>query len=238
MDSLLKNILINTKLFTSTTAILTCFLIATLTGCSLSTHAPHSNIANQSSKDLNDQLMTNRMAKQSFDIAPMLSSGSLTIAKKMPSETALSDLPIYGFIPFQVQTGGVASNKPIWLEIDLDDASASLKKGKTDIISSDIKNESSLPVKGIYAVNYMAKSPLWHASEEYFTLRNLPIPAEGDASRLLKGALGEHALFLDSGLILHSGSNTLEEEYQLQLDERVLADIYSQVADGTKVIIK
>ena len=211
-------------------------LLFLTTGCSSVSVTQTSPL--ELSQKFNQQLMSGKIAKQDIAPAPILSSGSLVIAKRMPLETSISELPLYGFIPFQLSTDGVASSKPMWIEIDLDDSEVILKKGKKEIFSTNIKEQASLPVKGIYSVKYRAESPLWHATESYFTNRGLNIPAEGDASRLLKGALGSHAIFLESGLVLHSGEYELEEDYQLRLAPRALADIYQQIDTGTRIVIK
>jgi hypothetical protein len=167
-------------------------------------------------------------------------NGSITIAKKIPEMSPIEELPIYGFIPFQLSIHSHLKERPLWLEIDTASSVMNAKRGPEVIATLELLNNNfSNRQNKIYTVQHKAENPLWYATDEYYTKRGLNIPAEGDAARFLKGALGNYAIFLDDNLTISSGSGyQLEEVNHLQVSERALADLFDQVELDTKIVVK
>lgn len=60
--------------------------------------------------------------------------------------------------------------------------------------------------KGLFRVRRMEKDPLWEAPDWHFVERGLPIPADNDPSRLMRGVMGTTAIYLGDGIAIH-GTN-------------------------------
>jgi hypothetical protein len=91
---------------------------------------------------------------------------------------------------------------------------------------------------GSFKLIHKQRHPLWQAPAEYFTKRNVPVPAEGSSSRLLKGALGDFALFINEKTPIHSGSAWSEDVGGVKLSDSSLAQLYYRVDVGTSVVIE
>ncbi len=60
--------------------------------------------------------------------------------------------------------------------------------------------------KGLFRVRRMEKDPLWEAPDWHFVERGLPIPADNDPRRLMRGVMGATAIYLGDGIAIH-GTN-------------------------------
>jgi len=60
--------------------------------------------------------------------------------------------------------------------------------------------------KGLFRVRRMEKDPLWEAPDWHFVERGLPIPADNDPVRLMRGVMGTTAIYLGDGIAIH-GTN-------------------------------
>ena len=60
--------------------------------------------------------------------------------------------------------------------------------------------------KGMFRVRRMEKDPLWDAPDWHFVERGLPIPADNDPARLMRGVMGSTAIYLGDGIAIH-GTN-------------------------------
>ena len=60
--------------------------------------------------------------------------------------------------------------------------------------------------KGLFRVRRMEKDPLWEAPDWHFVERGLPIPADNDPARLMRGVMGTTAIYLGDGIAIH-GTN-------------------------------
>lgn len=90
---------------------------------------------------------------------------------------------------------------------------------------------------GKFNIREKQRDPVWYAPDEYYQKRNLPVPAYNDKSRLLRGALGDYALFLDNDTIMHDGELWTSEVGGIRLKEQELAKLFTQIDVGTPVII-
>jgi len=61
--------------------------------------------------------------------------------------------------------------------------------------------------KGLFRVRRMEKDPLWEAPDWHFVERGLPIPPDNDPSRLMRGVMGNTALYLGDGIAIHGTNN-------------------------------
>ncbi len=142
---------------------------------------------------------------------------------------------VFGFLP-SLEAG----NKP-WLLLSTSEKQLKLMQGKdlklAVTIDTDAIDTSGLK-GGVYQIIHKQRHPVWHASEEYFKARKLNAPAEGDSGRLLKGALGDFALFTDKELPIHSGPIQLPELGGLRLEEEDIARIYYHLEVGAQFIVQ
>ena len=59
---------------------------------------------------------------------------------------------------------------------------------------------------GMFRVRRMEKDPLWDAPDWHFVERGIPIPADNDPARLMRGVMGTTAIYLGDGIAIH-GTN-------------------------------
>lgn len=188
----------------------------------------------------------------------LLEAGSVVIAKRLPPITEIEQMPLYGFLPLQPldsHLGGISEETPAWAEVSLSEGSLKIYRGLlavenlpislTGPLTSSISNDSSsLPgIQGTQKAQVIAQelNPTWMAPDSYFVERDLPVPPEGDASRFLKGALGKRAVFLDNGLVLHSGpvfNECSSSPEGIRLSPEALEVVSPLLEAGTKVIFR
>ena len=63
--------------------------------------------------------------------------------------------------------------------------------------------------RGMFRVQRMEKDPLWEAPDWHFIERGVPVPPENDPSRLMRGIMGNTAIYLGDGIAIH-GTNQPE----------------------------
>ncbi len=61
--------------------------------------------------------------------------------------------------------------------------------------------------KGMFRVRRMEKDPLWEAPDWHYVEKGLPIPPLNSPSRLMRGVMGNTAIYLGDGIAIH-GTNT------------------------------
>jgi hypothetical protein len=91
---------------------------------------------------------------------------------------------------------------------------------------------------GSFKLIHKQRHPLWQAPADYFRKRNLPVPPEGSSARLLKGALGDFALFINEKTPIHSGATWSEDVGGIKLSDSSLAQLYYRVEVGTSIVIE
>ncbi|MCB0329108.1 MAG: hypothetical protein KDD70_05580 [Bdellovibrionales bacterium] len=183
-------------------------------------------------------------------------SGSLVIAKRLPPVTNLEQIPLYGFLPIQPisqrsEPSGLErvqqeTAAPRWIEVNSSIGTITVKEGLRTVLSAPLDRSTGTefkPESRKSQVITISKNPTWMAPDSYFLERGLPIPPEGDASRFLKGALGEIALFLDNGTVIHSGpefslgsKHTAPNGFRVAKSE--LVKLSELVQYGTKIVIR
>ncbi|RME62032.1 MAG: hypothetical protein D6780_00515 [Candidatus Dadabacteria bacterium] len=100
--------------------------------------------------------------------------------------------------------------------------------------NTSLKDKAEIETKTALIYNY----PLWYAPDEYFRSRGLVVPPEGSKERYLKGALGGKAIFLENGVIIHSGPFNLEGELSIRMEQKALNKLASLLSKNTPVEIK
>ncbi|NLF25609.1 MAG: L,D-transpeptidase [Deltaproteobacteria bacterium] len=159
-----------------------------------------------------------------------LQSGSIVISSPVPKISSPSPIKMFGFLPSQ------KSQQQYWLSIDRSTETIALMRGEDVVSESKAEGVASLPT-GSFSVAHKQKDPLWHAPDSYFTSRNLPLPPEGDRSRLLRGALGGAAIFLDSQAPIHSGVLWTSEIGGVRLSEDALLTIYEHLDLDSQIYV-
>ncbi|MCI5066530.1 hypothetical protein MRY87_12470 [bacterium] len=144
---------------------------------------------------------------------------------------------------------------PRWIEISVTANVLALHGERASSFSTEITPDSSFlhskspSSKGLgfstelgatrTSVLAIEHSPVWMAPDSYFEDRGLPVPPEGDASRFLKFALGDVALFLENGLVIHSGKeNGHLGANLLRVEAASLNRLANRVQSGDKVVIR
>lgn len=158
-------------------------------------------------------------------------SGALVLARNIPAEGQSFQTDSYlGFMPFS------GSKAKTWLKLNKATGMLSLMSGKSELNSVSLSSETIAQFgEGLAHISLKQTDPVWYASDEYFTERKLSVPAAGSASRYLKAALGEHAIFLDNTLVIHSGSKSAGG---ISLNEADMKDIFSAIRSGDTLVIK
>lgn len=186
-------------------------LVAAVTGCSFS------------SRDISSP-----SAVQTENM--YLPAGQIVIARPMPSMSEISTEHMLGFLPTRPELKG------LWLKIERGESTVSLMDGDNLVLSSRVSGLDSIS-PGRYEVVHKQRNALWRANSEYYQRRSLPVPSEFDPDRLLKGVLGNYALFLDENLPIHCGPAEMEEVGGMQLNEKDISRIYYAIEVGTPAVI-
>lgn len=167
----------------------------------------------------------------SKDISPVLENGSIVFSRPAPlREEVKADTPLFGFLPS-------IEEKDTWLSVKRSQKKIELMQGNKASLTITSDALDKLP-SGVFEVIHKQRHPVWYANDDYFAHRKLDTPPEGDANRLLRGVLGEFALFLDQDLPIHSGPAKLPELGGLQLAEDDIARIYYLLEIGSTVVIE
>jgi len=109
------------------------------------------------------------------DRGAWLASGSIVISSPLPSASTPAPLRMLGFLPTRL------SQQTFWLAVDKDAGTLSLMQGESSVFSAEAEGLERLK-PGIYSVLHKQRDPSWHAPDSYFTLRQLPVPPQGDKS--------------------------------------------------------
>ncbi len=178
-------------------------------------------------------------------IAKDFGSGSFLIARSVPAPMTTSrSEALLAFSPVDVQIAVPHADLTI---------SLSSLTGSSGLTGSSAMFDSSgaVPTKtqfavshadkkirpGSYRVQLISSSPVWYAPNTYYERRSLPTPPEGSIQRYLKGALGNHAIFLDSSLAVHSAMEWSEDVGGIQVSNEVFEHLLSHLDVGDVVEI-
>lgn len=163
--------------------------------------------------------------------ANWIKNGSISVSRPIPVMARMQGKKIFGFMPTEKQSSYLGS----WIRINRENSSMQVMHDDAMLTEISIKGLERLS-PGVYRVAHKQKDPLWHAPDSYFESRNLVTPSEGSKERFLRGALGKHALFLDSETPIHSGPLCLEVIGGACVSS--LAHLYDRVETGTFVEIR
>ncbi len=173
-----------------------------------------------------------------------LSSGSVVLSKTLPAVTTVQSIqssesrlfsPIVGYIPDRFLSHAGPSFR---LELDLGKNSLVLFEGNKQIASAKADGSLNLTPGAQLSIKLKEKHPAWYAPDSYFTSRGLSVPRPSDhESRLRRGALGELALFLSDGQVIHSAHWWTSEVGGWRVNETALKSIFEKIESGTRVEI-
>lgn len=173
-----------------------------------------------------------------------LSSGTIILSRVMPeASTEVTSAapsprfmaPLIGYIP-PTENFLPAINET-WVEVQRDAQIVNIHQGEKIIRSAPVSGAHELEV-GTYAIQGMKSNPIWYAPDTYFQKRGFEVPDTKDFSRLRKGALGQHALFLSPGFAIHSGRVFDAEVGGIRMNPEALREVYSVLTVGATVVVK
>lgn len=162
-----------------------------------------------------------------------LQSGSIAIFRQMPEidPAALVSTTAFGFSPQEPVHPGM------WLSIGRAGQTVSLMEGQQAVQTTSGHGIEKIS-PGTFKLLHKQRSPLWHAPDSYFLSRRLKVPPQGDRARLLRGALGDFALFITRETPIHCGPLWSEEVGGIQLDENSITKIYYSLPIGATIEVK
>lgn len=156
-------------------------------------------------------------------------SGSLVIARQAPSVFNGEAAHALGFMPLTSSGSEVL--------IHPSDKTIELLINGAPIDKIQISDSITLG-EGVYSVLLKQENPMWYATEEYYNLRGLPVPAEGSRERYLKGALGSNVLFLTPEIFLSDAPYYSPEVGGIVIsDKEAFSRFYSALSVGAKVTV-
>lgn len=163
--------------------------------------------------------------------------GSITVVRPLPAIIQSESSPVLqGFLPNTKQR--VETLTPITpkVELRLEQQTLTLKLTDGSQKAFAVRVGSNVS-RGTQTIIHTQRAPLWHAPDQYFSKRNLPIPARGSRERMLRGALGPLALFLDADTAIHSGSVWAEEVGGVQMEIEALEQLSKHLSTGSSLEI-
>jgi lipoprotein-anchoring transpeptidase ErfK/SrfK len=92
--------------------------------------------------------------------------------------------------------------------------------------------------QGTFSISRKEVNPLWKAPPTYFLRRGLPLPPEGSRERGIRGALGEHAIFIDEGRAIHSGPVWSDDVGGIKISRDDMALLFDSVPVGATVEVR
>lgn len=165
-----------------------------------------------------------------------LNNGALSFGGPVPVAAAAEAAAVgyqdyaYGFSP-GASTGAKS------LIISTSKKMAKLMQAGKEVANAKLLDTSGL-VAGSYQVAHKQRNPLWYAPSNYFSSRDLPVPAEGDKLRYLRGAFGDFAIFVSPTEAIHSGPFSLSELTGARIEEQDFAKIFYMVEIGDSIKVE
>jgi hypothetical protein len=165
-----------------------------------------------------------------------ISDGALSISRSVPNPPAVNEHPpggstMLGFAPHTVRSS--------------DSRLTAVRSDRTIVIMDGASTVQRISGEGIeqlkpgkYTVAHKQRAPLWYAPDQYFSRRSVAIPPANHQERYRRGALGEFALFLDSGSPIHAGSIWSEDVGGVRVAEEDMARLYYAVAVGATLEVQ
>lgn len=174
---------------------------------------------------------THRSSMQEINSA-FMRDGIISIFRQAPPvRNSIDAGTMLGFVPLPALRHGA------WAAIDRRAGTIELRDGEQVLGKISVEGLDRLS-PGVHHIVHKQKSPLWYASDEYYAKRSLPIPPQGDRSRLLKGALGSMAIYLDKNTPIHTGPVWTSEVGGVRLEESDLSRLYYSLPVGATIDIR
>lgn len=169
-----------------------------------------------------------------------LADGSIALYRevKSPPPITITAESLRTFAPMNsALTASAAERAPV--RISLDTASdALLIRGLAAVpLLVPVEGASEIPLDSFspptpLRVVLKQENPLWYAPDSYFTERGLAIPSPVAEGRFRRGALGPFALFLDSGIPIHTGPFWSREVGGLRISEEAGEALFALIPLG------
>ena len=164
-----------------------------------------------------------------------LAEGVLASASQIKPDSPSVMAPLIGYFPPLMSF--VPAENEVWLEVDRTTAKIAVYKGRE--VVKQIQGEGVVSMNtGEYFLQHKQKQPLWYAPNEYFTKRQLAVPASENRLRYRRGALGDLALYPTTTFPIHSAPLWSDEVGGLRISETDLAAIYFMLPVGAPVVVK
>ena len=159
-----------------------------------------------------------------------LANGAISLSRPVPQPfEAQTSAPILGFMPSES-----AEILPGRVRLDLATGTLSIYSPSGPVNLRGIELPNNLAA-GKYKVVLKQEQPLWYAPDAYFQAREQTVPAQYNAARFRRGALGNKAIFLGESFAIHSGAASSPEVGGLRLSEEDLNKLYPLLDMGTEI---
>lgn len=174
------------------------------------------------------------------DTARFAKSGTILFSQALTKSNAkLSEhaqfAPLLGYAPPTASFLPAANET--WLELIPKDSMMRVYRG--NLLVRELKGEGSPAIApGVYSLEYMQKDPTWYAPDQYFTKRQLPVPAAGDPLRYRRGALGQYVIYPTPECPIHTGEVYSDDVGGIRLSGADLASIFSMLRPGTTIKVQ
>ncbi len=163
-----------------------------------------------------------------------MEEGSLALTRKIPSVSKAETSTAFGF----ASSTSTNVSKPV-INIDLKSSNINIKTGESlSKLDNAILNVLGKLEKQNYTLVMKQTNPTWHATDEYYINRKLPVPPIGHKDRFLKAALGSKAIFLDGSIPIHNAKLMCEETGGIVISNKAMEELYSNAETGSILTIK
>ena len=143
----------------------------------------------------------------------------------------------------------------VYLVVDTENNRLSMRQGGSVLMTAKVGTGSRQYVKEETGRNWLFESPsgsltvlgkernpVWIRPDWSYVEENMPVPAENDPDRIVRGVLGKYALILGNGYKIHGTKYTalLGTHFThgcISIGEKDLEVLYKTVKIGTKVYI-
>ena len=183
--------------------------------------------------------------RQSLASSEFLDSGTIIVSGIIPttdsqfaqSHHTSSDVlaPLIGYFP--PAESYLPADNEAWLQVDSKNMTVTLYRGKKVFMESFGEGFVHL-TQGRYFLRKKSAEPLWYASDSYFQTRKLNVPPTNNSERFLSGALGEIALYPSDDFPIHNARIWSEEVGGLKVDDAFVQLLFSELNEGSVVVIK
>ena len=146
-------------------------------------------------------------------------------------------------------------DEEIYLVVDTENNRLTMRRGNTVLLTAKVGTGSRQFVKeetgrnwffesptGSLTVLGKERNPVWIRPDWSYVEENMPVPAENDPDRIVRGVLGKYALILGNGYKIHGTKYTelLGTHFThgcISVGDADLEILYKTVKIGTKVYI-